>query len=88
MSHALEADMKVVDGRGTSVSVSEESIAGHVELRIGEPDQPTSQCALLKPADARIMAYALLLRAERVEATAKETQRQAMLATEVRREGR
>jgi hypothetical protein len=80
--------MNVVDSMGTAVSVTAESIAAHVELRIGESDQPGSRCAKLKPADARIMAYALLLSAERVEATAKEAQLQAMLDTEVRREGR
>jgi hypothetical protein len=87
-SWAREEDMQVFDSGETPVSVNAEAVAGYVQVCIGGRDEEESRCATLKPSDARALAYALLLHAEQAGEEAREVQRQLMLATEVRREGR
>ncbi len=68
---------KIIDRSQNPIFVNSSSWRNKVVLRIGEPRRGETRFALLSPAEARLVAYALLSEAEREEERIRQFNREA-----------
>lgn len=68
---------KVIERLQDPIFVYASNWGNKVRLRIGEPRRGETRYALLSPAEARLVAYALLSEAEREEERVRQLNREA-----------